>query len=182
MALDCSLTNNILRTGSCDYVLQSVVDIYLMNKGEVSAVTVDAENTSISAISLDEAAKVYHIQPAKNTALFTDTLNVTDSGNRYRTHALSFSLSGKYDADMVKNLHALSVGEFIAVAKLASGDYIMLGDDSVGLQATSAVNTGAASATEASGISIEMSADLTVDAKPLTSEAITALLGKVVQD
>lgn len=179
MALDCSLVNNILRTSSCDYVLQSVVDIYLINKGEVSAITESAEGTEISSITVAESAKVYHIEPAKNTASFTDTLNVTDGGNRYRTHVLSFSLNGEYNADMVQNLHALSVGEFVAVVKLASGNYIMLGSSAVGLQATSAVNTGAASATEASGISVELSADLTVDAKPLTSEAITALLGNI---
>lgn len=181
MALGCSLSKNILKVDNCAYVLQSVVDIFLINKDDLTAIAYNTDKTEVSAFTLADSAKVYHIQPAKNSASFSDTLNVNDNGSKYRTHLLSFSLVGEYNAAMVENVHALSLGSFVGVAKLASGTYVMLGNDAVGLEATVVTNVGAASSSESSGVSVELSGDLTADALPLAAEAISAFLGQVAE-
>lgn len=172
MALSCSLNKDLLKGKTCDYVLQSVTEIYLADytdsKITRTPVTGDgACGESVTAIALASGTEWYRIQPAKGTASFTDVLNVTDSGNKYRTHSLSFSVSGKYDAEMACVIDGLSLGSYLAIAVFADGSAVLLGDEKVGLEATVVTNTGSASATEASGISVEMSADLTVTALPI---------------
>ena len=163
MALTCKLANDLLRENSCGYVLQSVQTIYLANTSEVTAFDAEA-----GTVTLGEGGKWYKIEPAKNTASFTDVLNVTDSGNKYRTHSLSFSVAGVYSAELKDALDNLSLGSYLAIAVFASGEGVLLGTKNAGLEATVVTNTGAASATEASGISVEMSADLTNSAFPIT--------------
>lgn len=177
MALSCKLANNILKNDSCGYMLQSVVDIYLINKADVSAITIN-NDTEVSAITLVGDAKVYHIEPAKNSASFTDALAITDA-SKYRTHTLSFSVNNTYNASMVEAIHALSLGEFVAVAKMANGTFVMLGNNNVGLAATVVTNTGAASATEASGVQVELACDIDIEALPLADEAEAAFLAQV---
>ena len=167
----CNLANNILKADSCDYVLQSVKRIYLANTDDVTGMTE-------SGATLAESATWYEIEPAKNTASFTDVLNVTDSGNKYRTHTLSFSVTGIYSEDMEKAVDGLSLGSYIAIAQFPSGDAVLLGSPSAGLEATVVTNTGSASASEASGISVEMSADLNNSAYAIAKEEIDAFLGK----
>lgn len=166
----CKLANNILKDAdSCGYVLQSVTKIFLANAEDITV------NVSGGTFELAESAKWYQIEPAKNTASFTDVLNVTDGGNKYRTHTLSFSISGVYNEAMQLNLDELSLGSFVAVAQFASGEGVLLGTENAGLSATVVTNTGAASATEASGISVEMSADLTNSAIAMTKDTIDKL-------
>lgn len=178
MALDCKINSNILKSAGCAYVLQSVVDIYLINKEDISGITYSEDGTEVSAFTLAGEAKIYHIEPAKNSASFSDALAVTDV-SKYRTHSLTFSINSNYDGQMVKNVHALSLGEFVAVAKLANGTFVMLGNENVGLAATAVTNTGAASATEASGVAVEMSCDIDIEALPLADAAEEAFLGQV---
>ena len=170
MALSCSLNKDLLKGKNCDYVLQSVTEIYLADYTDSKITRTSGETgcgQSVTAIALGDGAEWYRIQPAKGTASFTDVLNVTDSGNKYRTHSLSFSVSGKYDAEMACVIDGLSLGSYLAIAVFADGSAVLLGDEKVGLEATVVTNTGSASATEASGISVEMSADLTVTALPI---------------
>lgn len=188
MAISCNLQNSILRTSSCGYSMQKVVDLYLVNRNDVESIAyakpegAKSEGAEeVTAITLDEAAKWAHIQPAVNSASFTDALTKLDNGGAYRTHTVSFSIAGAYSADMVAVVNALSLGEYCAVAQLASGEFILLGSHSVGLAATSVTNTGAASAGEASGIAVEMAADVTVAATPLAAEAVDALKAAVAE-
>ena len=160
----CSLANNILRADSCGYVLQSVKKIYLANTADY-----------VSGTSVADDAHWYEIEPAKNTASFTDVLNTTDSGTKYRTHSLSFSIAGTYDEAMQLNLDELSLGSFVGIAVFADGTGVLLGTKNSGLEATVVTNTGAASASEASGISVEMSADLTASALPVSAAEVEAL-------
>lgn len=162
MALTCKLANDLLRENSCGYVLQSVQTIYLANTADVTAFDIET-----GAVTLSGETKWYKIEPAKNTASFTDVLNVTDSGNKYRTHTLSFSVAGVYSTELKDALDNLSLGSYLAIAVFASGEGVLLGTKNAGLEATVVTNTGAASATEASGISVEMSADLTNSAFPI---------------
>lgn len=157
MAISCSLNKDLLKGDSCAYVLQSVKLIYLAN-------TDDVESDDAGEVTLKADAKWYKIECAKNTASFTDVLNTTDSGNKYRTHTLAFSVAGAYSDEMQVALDSLSLGSYIGIAVFADGTGVLLGTKNSGLEATVVTNTGAASATEASGISVEMSADLTASA------------------
>lgn len=178
MALSCSLNKNLLKGSNCDYVLQSVTEIYLANNTDavVNTASGDTCGQSVTAVTLGDSAEWYRIQPAKGTASFTDVLNVTDSGNKYRTHSLSFSVSGKYDAEMACVIDGLSLGSYLAIAVFASGDAVLLGSATAGLEATVVTNTGSASATEASGISVEMSADLTATALPIDKDTLSSIV------
>lgn len=174
MAIKCTLNNSVLKASSCGYALQSVKDIYLANRTDVTDIAYDTDGT-ISAVTLADSAKWAHIQPATDSASFSDALAVIDGGGAYRTHSVSFNIAGEYSGPMVAVVDALSLGEYVVVARLASGSFILLGSEAVGLTATNVTNTGAASATEFSGIQVEMSGDLTQSAAPLAAEAITAL-------
>lgn len=170
MALSCTLNKDLLKGKNCDYVLQSVTEIYLADYTDSVISKASGETgcgQEVTGITLGAEAEWYRIQPAKGTASFTDVLNVTDSGNKYRTHSLSFSVSGKYDAEMACVIDGLSLGSYLAIAVFADGSAVLLGDEKVGLEATVVTNTGSGSASEASGISVEMSADLTVTALPI---------------
>lgn len=176
---NCSLNRNILKDSSnCGYSLLKVIDIYLANYSEITASLGEGEN-EVTAITLVSGASIYHIEPSKDSASFTDELQVTDGGAKYRTHTLNFSVdSGNYNKDMVDNVDGLSLGRYVAVAKLANGVYVMLGRVTP-LEATSANVSGAASATDSTAIQVVMTSDTTETVLPLSSAAITSLLEAV---
>lgn len=177
MAISCSLNKDLTKKeGSCGYVLQSVATIYLANAADVTFVTTEGDTYDVTGVTLAESAKWYRIEPAKNTASFNDTLNVTDSGNKYRTHSLSFSVMGTYSPEMQEALDQLSLGSYVALAVFASGDGVLLGTPDAGLEASTVTNAGSATSTEASGISVEMSRDLTNSAYAFTKEEIDAMV------
>ena len=129
MALSCKLNRDILRTTSCGYSLPEVKDIYLANYADVTT-TISADSgdcESVSSITLANSEKFYHIEPAKNSTTFEDTLVVEDNGNKYRTHSLTFNISGKYDACLHRDLDNLALGRYVAVVATADGSYLMLG-------------------------------------------------------
>lgn len=176
----CTLNKNLRKDEGCGYVLQSVSKIYLANAegAKFAEQTTEDGHTSVSGVTLPSGSTWYEIEPAKNTASFTDVLNVTDNGNKYRTHTLSFTITGVYSEDKEKAVDGLSLGSYIAIAVFASGNAILLGSPSAGLEATVVTNTGSASASEASGISVEMSADLTNSAYSIPKDEIDNFLGK----
>ena len=185
MALSCSLTRDRLRSTSCGYSMNQVVDIYLANYEDVTKVTVGkpAELTGatdcgaeVTAITLQASKKFYHIEPQRDSASFTDALTVGDSGSKYRVQTLNFSIGGDYDAQGVCDLDALSLGRFVAVAKLTSGNYILMGNNTP-LEATQADLQGSAEATGFNGIQVVLSANTTEPAYPLSEEAIETVLG-----
>ena len=173
----CSLNKDLLKTSSCGYVLQSVTEIYLADNTDAKfGIETSGDTESLTGVTLGESAKWYRIQAAKNTASFTDVLNITDSGNKYRTHSLSFSVTGTYDDEMREVVDGLSLGSYLAIAVFASGDAVLLGSPTAGLEATVVTNTGSASANEASGISVEMSADLTTTAYAIAKDKLEAIV------
>lgn len=176
----CTLNKNLKKAEGCGYVLQSVTKIYLAEAdgAKFAEQTAEDGHISVSGVTLGTGATWFEIEPAKNTASFTDVLNVTDSGNKYRTHTLSFSVTGIYSEDMEKAVDGLSLGSYIAIAVFASGDAVLLGSPTAGLEATVVTNTGSASASEASGISVEMSADLTNSAYAIDKSELNTFLGK----
>ena len=170
----CSLDKNLLRTTSCGYSLPQIVTLYVANFADVKG-TVPEDGDEISGITMVETAKFHVVEPAKNSASFTDELVTNDNGARYRTQTITFSVTGQYDKDKHSALDALSLGKYFVVAKTAEGSYIAFGRRT-GLEASAASNAGGS---DTNGMTITLTADVTESALPLTQEAITALLENV---
>lgn len=174
--MNCVLNRDLLRTSSCGYSLPEVKDIYLANFIDVTS---DTGNTSggcqqVTAITLANDASFYHIEPAKNSVTFTDELVVEDNGNKYRTHTLTFNVTGKYDECMSEALDALSLGRYFAVVATADGEYLVLGR-LTGLEASAATLSGGG---DTNGISVTLSANVTESAYALSEAAINKVLGR----
>lgn len=175
MAISCKLNDNILRTTSCGYSLPEVTDIYLANYEDVTASAVGGtEGEEVTSITLNGDAKFYHIEPSKNSTTYEDALVVEDNGNKYRTHTLTFNVSGKYDAKMREALDALSLGRYFVVVKTADGNYLAMGRIT-GLEATTATVSGGG---DNNGIQIVLAANTTESAVPLAEGAVDTVLGK----
>ena len=175
MALTCKLSRDILRTTSCGYSLPEVKDIYLANYADVNT-TVSADSggcETVSSITLENSEKFYHIEPAKNSTSFEDTLVVEDNGNKYRTHSLTFNISGKYDACLHRDLDNLALGRYVAVVATADGSYLMLGRLG-GLEAETATISGGG---DSNGLQIVLSGNVTESAVPLSDGAIQTVKG-----
>lgn len=179
----CNLNRNLLRSTDCGYQLPEIVDIYLINYSDVSATTV-TEGTGttegcdeISAIALKTDAKVYHIEPARNSASFEDTLTVEDNGTKYRTASITFNVSGKYSSCMHGSLDALSLGRYLAVVKTADGNYIAFGC----LNPLEAETATLAGGSDTNGLQIVLSANQAESPLPLSDDAVTALLANVAE-
>lgn len=171
MALTCKLSNDMLRTSNCGYSLPEITDIYLANFEDVTSTAV-ADN-EITAITLSGSAKFYKIEPARNSASFEDALVVEDNGNKYRTHTLTFNVSGKYDAARSLDLDNLSLGRYFAVVKTAEGNYLGLGRIT-GLEAETATFAGGG---DNNGMQIVLSQNVTESVYPLSDGAVATVLG-----
>ena len=109
---NCKLAQNILKENVCGYSLMKVIDIYLANYGDINFAPSENEITAITTAVT--GASVYHVEPSKDSASFTDELQVTDGGAKYRTHTLNFSIdSGNYDKDLAKVVDDLSLGRSV---------------------------------------------------------------------
>ena len=167
----CSLDKDLLRSTSCGYSLPQIVTLYLANFADVRA-TVPEQGDEISGITMVSGATFHVIEPAKNSASFTDELVTNDNGARYRTQNITFSVTGQYDKDKHSALDALSLGKYFVVAKTAEGSYIAFGRRT-GLEASAASNAGGS---DTNGMTITLTADVTESALPLTQEAINDVL------
>ena len=169
----CSLDKDLLRTTSCGYSLPQIVTLYVANFADVKN-TLPEEGDEISGITMVDSAKFHVIEPAKNSASFTDELVTNDNGARYRTQTITFSVTGQYDKEKHSALDALSLGKYFVVAKTAEGSYIAFGRRT-GLEASAASNSGG-SADANNGMTITLTADVTESALPLTGEAINTVI------
>lgn len=175
--LTCKLSRDILRTTSCGYNLPEVKDIYLANYADVTTTTSCDSGAceTVSSITLANDEKFYHIEPAKNSTTFEDTLVVEDGGAKYRTHSLTFSISGKYDACLHRDLDNLALGRYVAVVATADGTYLMLGRLG-GLEAETATLAGGG---DTNGLQIVLSGNVTESAIPLSDAAKNTVIGTV---
>ena len=176
MALSCSLGKNLLRSNTCGYSLPEVQDIYIANFADVTAAPVEYDcesGVTVTGITLGTGATFYHIEPAKNSVTFTDELVVEDNGNKYRTHTITFNITGKYDKDMVCPIDALALGRFFVVVATADGEYLALGR-TAGLEASAQTIAGGG---DNNGISVTLSANVTETAVPLSEAAIAVVKG-----
>ena len=172
----CALDKDLLRSTSCGYSLPQIVTLYVANLADVKTVDLSTDGDEISGITMvSEDAKFYVIEPAKNSASFTDEYVTNDNGARYRTQTITFSVTGAYDKDKHNALDALSLGKYFVVAKTAEGSYIAFGR-LTGLEASAASNAGG-SADSTNGMTITLTADVTESALPLAEGAIATVLG-----
>ena len=173
----CALDKDLLRTTSCGYSLPQIVNLYVANFADVKNVAVTEKEDEISGITMVSGATFHVIEPAKNSASFTDEYVTNDNGARYRTQTITFSVTGQYDKDKHNALDALSLGKYFVIAKTAEGSYIAFGRRT-GLEASAASNAGG-SADNTNGMTITLTADVTESALTLTEDAITTVLENV---
>ena len=171
----CALDKDLLRSTSCGYSLPQIVTLYVANLADVKDVAYSEQKDEISGITMVNEAKFYVVEPAKNSASFTDEYVTNDNGAQYRTQTITFSVTGQYDKDKHSALDALSLGKYFVVAKTAEGNYIAFGRLK-GLEASAASNAGG-SADNTNGMTITLTADVTESALPLTQEAINTVIG-----
>ena len=173
----CSLDKDLLRSTSCGYSLPQIVTLYLANFADVKDVAVtEPSKDEISGITMVESAKFHVVEPAKNSASFTDEYVTNENGAQYRTQTITFSVTGTYDKEKHNALDALSLGKYFVVAKTAEGSYIAFGR-LTGLEASAASNAGG-SANNTNGMTITLTADVTESALPLVGAAIDKVIGK----
>lgn len=173
----CTLSKDLLRTNTCGYSLPEVKDIYVANFVDVTSAPVDyncESGVTVSSITLASGASFYHIEPAKNSVSFNDELVVEDNGNKYRTHTITFNITGKYDKDMVCPIDALALGRFFVVVATADGEYLALGRNT-GLEASAQSIAGGG---DTNGVTVTLSANVTETAVPLSEAAINVVRGQ----
>ena len=177
MAISCSLNKSLTRENTCGYSLPEISEIFIANFNDVTAAPVDYNcdsGVTVSAITMATGATFYKIDPAKNSVTFTDELVVEDNGNKYRTHTITFNLSGKYDKDMVCPVDALSLGKFFVVVHTADDQYLALGR-AVGMEASEQSVAGGG---DTNGITVTLTANVTETSIPLSADAIATVKGQ----
>lgn len=178
----CKLAQDILKSTFCGYSLKQIVELYIANAEDVTATTVgaptDGKGVEVKTVTLAASAKFYKIEPAKNTATFTDSLQVGDGGSKYRQSSITWNISGEYTSEMVDVLDALSLGRFVIVAKLSDGSYVMFGRLTP-MEAETASLESAAEATGFNGITVTFTNSTVESPLPLSEDAVKTVLGNV---
>ena len=178
----CKLAQDILKSTFCGYSLKQIVELYIANAEDVTATTVGAptegggKGVEVKTITMGASAKWYKIEPAKDTATFTDSLQVGDGGSKYRQSSITWNISGEYTAQMVDILDALSLGRFVIVARLSDGSYVMFGRLTP-MEAETASLESAAEATGFNGITVTFTNSTVESPLPLSDEAVQTVLG-----
>lgn len=179
MAVSCLLSRDLLRSNTCGYSLKQITDLYLANYSDVTATEVgqpeSGKGIEIKSITMASGKRFYHLEPAKDSATFTDSLQVGDGGGKYRQTEITWNIAGVYDAEMAETIDELSLGRFIIVAKLSDGNYVLFGRLTP-LEATVANLESAAEATGFNGISLTYQNNTVESPLPLSAEAIQTVL------
>ena len=172
----CLLNSGLTKDAQCGYSLPKIVELYLANFSEVTATTVT--DNEVTAITMASSAKWYKVEPAINSASWSDNLAVGASGNKYRIHTVGFSYSSAYDSGMVDTVDALSLGKYVGVARMADGSYLMFGRN-VGLEADAdgVNNSGSGDASAEAGLVVSLTANTLEAALPLSASAVETVLG-----
>ena len=180
---NCLLANDLIKSTICGYSLGEIARIYLANYEEVTATTVDTQDgqavdtiTMASGKTFFDLDACYKIDPAKNSATWTDELVVTDSGAKYRTHTLNFNVIGSYSSEWADVVDALALGKYIAVVKRSDGVYVMLGR-TAGLEASVATVGGSSDDSVVNGLQVTLTANAAEVALPLNQTAIDVVTG-----
>lgn len=176
----CKLNSNLLRSAQCGYNLPDIVDIYLVNKDDVDVVvtgTTDGCDVISGFTWASGATKpVYHVEPVKNSASYSDELVVEDGGVKYRTSTVTFNVAGDFTACQKAALDQLSLGRYFVVCHLANDTYIGFGR-LIPLEAT--VATLQFGQNGGNTFQVTLAANMAESAYPLSSEGVTTLLANL---
>ena len=172
----CKLTKDILKSGVCGYSLKQIVDLYFANYEDVTSTTLGEQANTVKTIAMKGDAKFYHVEPNKDSASFEDSLQMGDSGSKYRSTTLTFSYGGVYNGDTVDGLNAFSLGRFVAAAKLSDGTWVLFGRLTP-LEASAASFTSSAEATGFQGQQITLVNNTKEPPLPLEETAIATITG-----
>ena len=174
----CLIDQDVLKSNVCGYSLGSINRIYLANYDEVSATAIDTTSGQVvTAITMADGAKYYKIDPARNSASWTDELVVEDSGAKYRTQTVNFNVIGSYTKELADVVDALSLGKYNVVLEKNDGTYVMLGRNA-GLEATVVTVGGSDDNSTVNGIQATLVANTAEVALPLNEAAIAVVKGQ----
>lgn len=178
---NCQLSSNLLRNTQCGYALGEIARLYLANFDDVDSVSLSTDRSAVSHISMVSGTTWFQIDPAKNSATWSDELTVTDNGGKYRVHTINFNVIGEYNSLMADALDALSLGKYMAIVKRSDNTYVLLGRVS-GLEASAAVGGGSSDDSVVNGIQITLTANAAETALPLLDSAIDDLMAYINGD
>lgn len=168
----CKLNQDVLKSTNCGYSLGSIKYIYLANYEDVSGSSIDtASGQSVTAITMASGAQFYKIEPARNSASWTDELVVNDDGSKYRTHTINFNVVGTYNANMADVVDALSLGKYVAVLEKNDGNMVMLGR-TAGVEASVTTVGGSDDNSVVNGIQVTLTANAAEVALPVVGTAV----------
>ena len=191
MALNikCNLENDLQRSTACGYSLPQIVELYLANFADVTTtVGAPTSGTGLQVLTITmkttgegtsaTTAKFYKVEPAVNSASWSDNLGVGGNGNKYKIQSVGFSFSSAYDAGMVDTVDALALGKYVAVVKMVDGSYIMLGRGAgLEAQADGVNNSGTGDPTGEAGLVVSLTGNSVESALPLAEAAIKTVIG-----
>lgn len=112
----CIKTLNKAITYACQPGSVGIAEMYLINFDDVTAATVDSNNT-IAAITLKTGAKTVPVECYKNGAKFTEALKLSDVSAGL-DQSIMFTLYDKTTANANLIMAALLSGRFMAAVKL----------------------------------------------------------------
>ena len=112
----CIKTLNKAITYACQPGSVGIAEMYLINFDDVTAATVDSNNT-ITAITLKTGAKTVPVECYKNGAKFTEALKLSDVSAGL-DQSIMFTLYDKTTANANLIMAALLSGRFMAAVKL----------------------------------------------------------------
>ena len=174
----CLINKGLTKDNFCGYSLPKIVELYLANFADVTSTTLTESKQEVATITMADTKKWYKVDPATNSASWSDNLAVGANGNKYRIQTIGFSFQSAYDTDMADTVDAFSLGKYIAVARMADGSYIMLGRNTgLEAQADGANNSGSGDATAEGGLVVSLTANTIEVALPLAKTAIDTVIG-----
>jgi len=178
---NCQLSSNLLRNTQCGYALGEIARLYLANFDDVDSVSLSTDRSAVGHITMVSGTTWFQIDPAKNSATWSDELTVTDNGGKYRVHTINFNVIGEYNSLMADALDALSLGKYMAIVKRSDNTYVLLGRVS-GLEASTAIGGGSSDDSVVNGIQVTLTANAAETALPLLDSAIDDLMAYINGD
>lgn len=175
--MGCFITDG-LGAGTCGYGLNQINQLWLGNFADFD---IDADGTPTAKTTpASGSAKFYEIVPTKNSASFGDKLALTGSNTKYRIHSVNFSYGGNLDNDLTDIIDGLSLGKFVAVAKV-NDKYLLLGRTGALEADTDGANLqGSGDATSAEqGVVVALSGNNVESAIVMSAAAVTAFQGLI---
>jgi len=123
----CLLTSGFANT-DCGFLLGGLKSLYIANAADITSITdttLPVPDGILDTITMDGAAVFYKFDFEKDTASYTQELQVS-GGNKWVTQSVTFSLAGQ-DYEAVKTLTELATGKLVVIAETKAGVRTILG-------------------------------------------------------